>query len=82
MEIGDTTSLRSGGPIMTVVNMVKLDNDHALVTCMYFNTVTGLVETCNIPMVALRASFNLPVAPDDVKAMRGTSVSEMPKSSL
>lgn len=82
MEIGDTTSLRSGGPIMTVIDMVKLDNGNTLVTCMYFNTVTGLVETRYIPVVALRASFSLPVAPDDAKAMRGTSVSEMPKSSL
>jgi uncharacterized protein YodC (DUF2158 family) len=72
MEIGTLVSLRSGGPAMTVVQ--THNTAIQTVTCLYFNTVSGLfVEHC-LPTACLRAAGTKPETPTDASSMRVSSL--------
>lgn len=56
--IGDIVSLRSGGPAMTVS-----DISGNSVTCVYYNTITGLYEKASFWFQCLRTAGTQPTAP-------------------
>lgn len=72
MEIGTLVSLRSGGPAMTVVQ--AHDTAVKSVTCLYFNTVSGLFVEHRLPIASLRTAGTKPETPVDANSMRVSSL--------
>jgi uncharacterized protein YodC (DUF2158 family) len=74
-RVGDIVRLRSGSPAFTVCGTYT-NAGVACINVMYFNNVTGKIETGSLSESCVVPVSSIPQPPEDVKNLRNTSVAQ------
>lgn len=70
--VGDLVALKSGGVTMTVSRVVGKTS----AVCMYYNSVSGKVESIDVPVDVLRSAYSAPISPTDASRLRGETTAK------